>query len=55
MNGDKKILRVGGILKISNLNSDYALFSDEGIVKSLTFKWYHQYAGHDERGYTFIR
>ena len=52
---ENEVLRVGGRIKRSNLNTEYVhpiLLSGEGIVTKLLVKWYHQSDGHGERGYT---
>ena len=52
---ENEVLRVGGRIKRSNLNTEYVhliLLSGEGIVTNLIVKWYHQSVGHDGRGYT---
>ena len=50
-----EVLRVGGRIKRSNLNTEYIhriLLSGEGIVTNVLVKWYHQSVGHGRRGYT---
>ena len=52
---ENEVLRVGGRIKRSNLNTEYVhpiLLSGEGIVTKLLVKWYHQSVGHGVRGYT---
>ena len=52
---ENEVLRVGGRVKRSNLNTEYVhpiLLSGEGIVTNLLVKWYHQSFGHGGRGYT---
>ena len=53
---ENEVLRVGGRIKRSNLNTKYihpTLLSDKRIVINLLVKWYHQSVGRGGRGYTF--
>ena len=53
---ENEVLRVGGRIKQSNLNTENIhsiLLSGKGIATNLLFKWYHQFVGHGGRGYTF--
>ena len=55
---ENEVLRVGGRVKRSNLNTEYVhpiLLSGEAIVTNLLVKWYHQSVGHGGRGYTLNR
>ena len=52
---ENEVLRVGGRIKRSNLNTEYfhpILLSGECIVTNLLVKWYHQSVDHGGRGYT---
>ena len=52
---ENEVLRVGGRIKRSNLNTEYIhpiLLSSKGIETNLLVKWYHQSVGHGGRGYT---
>ena len=53
---ENEVLRVGGRIKQSNLNTENIhsiLLSGKGIATNLLVKWYHQFVGHGGRGYTF--
>ena len=55
---ENEVVRVGGRIKISNLNTesiDPILLFGKGIVTNLLVKWYHQSVGHGGRGYTLNR
>ena len=52
---ENEVLRVGGRIKRSNLNTEYIhtiLLSGKGIVTNLLVKWHHQSVGHGGRDYT---
>ena len=53
---ENQVLRVGGRIKRSNLNTEYIhpiLLSGKSVVTNLFVKWYHQSVCHSGRGYTF--
>ena len=55
---ENEVVRVGGRIKRSNLNTEYIhpiLLFGKGIVTNLLVKWYHQSVGHGGRGYTLNR
>ena len=55
---ENEVVRIGGRIKRSNLNTEYIhpiLLFGKGIATNVLVTWYHQSVGHRGRGYTLNR